>query len=106
MPAMYSIGYAAMCASEYGLSISTSAMDSLRIQSGGDNFRGRCARAGRAIDRRREGIRNISRGEHHRHTRFLFAVHRDVSLRIQLQLFAKQISIRFDTNPNQHAAYG
>src|ERR1700752_3389997 len=106
MPAMYSIGYAAMCASEYGASISTSAMNSSCVQSCSDNFRRRCARAGRAADRRRYWIRDITSSENHRDTGLLFAVHRNITLLVQLQLFAKQIGIRLSPDANQHAAHG
>src|SRR4026209_2592968 len=104
MPAMYSTGYAAMCASEYG--VASSAIGPLCIQPRCDDLRRRCARASGAADCRRGRIRNVADCKHHRRARLLLAADRDETFLVQLQLLADELGVRFDADANQQPANG
>src|SRR5688572_18045658 len=99
---MYSTGYAAMCASEYG--VASSAIGSLCVQPRCDHFRCRRARANGAANRWRSWVRNVAYRKHHRRARLLLAVDGDETFMVQLQLFADELCIRFDANANQQPA--
>src|SRR2546427_5800103 len=66
---------------------------SIAVQTRGDHFRGRCARAGSAADRRRKRIGNIAGSKDIRHKRLLLTVDNDVTALIQLQLPTKQFRV-------------
>src|SRR5688572_5716676 len=98
MPAMYSTGYATMCASEYG--VTSSAIGSLCVQPRCDHLRCGRARAGGAANRRRGRIRNIANRKHHPRARLVLAVDRNEAFLVQLQLLADQLCIGFDADAN------
>src|SRR5215211_1602825 len=102
MTAMYLTGYAAMCASEYG--VASSAIGPLCIQSRCDHFRCCCARASGAADGRCGWIRNIANRKYHRRACLLLAAYGNETLRVHLQLLADQLSVWFYTDANQQPA--
>lgn len=72
----------------------------------GDQFRRRCARAGRSTDGRSERVGNVADGENISDARLLLARDYDVATLIHVDLTAKQLGIRLDPDAYEDAADG